>query len=39
VDAPEFPRHDPVNGKRFQEPVDVEFAVRIKTGRKLSRAA
>ena len=39
VDAPDFPRHDRVNGKRFQESVDVEFAVRIKTGRKLSRAA
>ncbi len=32
-DAPDFPRHDRVNGKRFENAVDVEFQIRIKTGR------
>ena len=33
IDAPEFPRHDEVNGQRYAEPVDVEFAdVRVETG-------
>lgn len=36
VDAPTFSRHDKRNGDRFREPVDVEFDVKIKTGRKLS---
>lgn len=39
VAAPEFSRHDKVNGKRFQQDVTAEFAVKIKTGRKLSNAA
>lgn len=39
IDVPEFPRHDRVNGKRFQQPVDVQFTVQIKTGRKVSKAA
>ena len=38
-DPPQFPRHDKVNGKRFDQAVDVEFRVRIKTGRKITRAA
>ncbi len=33
VDPPTFMRHDEVNGKRFLEPVDVEFArVRMSRG-------
>lgn len=33
VAAPTFPRHDKVNGKRYAEPVDVEFSgIQIKTG-------
>lgn len=33
IEAPDFPRHDKKNGKRFAEDVDVEFAtVKIKTG-------
>lgn len=33
IDAPDFMRHDEVNGKRFAEPVDVEFTgVKIQTG-------
>jgi hypothetical protein len=39
VDAPEFSRHDKVNGGRFLEDVDTEFEIKIKTGRKLSSAA
>ena len=40
VEAPDFPRHDRVNGRRFEQPADVEFRdVRIKTGRKVSKAA
>ena len=39
VDAPDFPRHDRINGKRFEEPIDTEFKIRIKTGRNISRAA
>jgi Fe2+ transport protein len=39
VDAPDFPRHDRINGRRFQEPVNLEFKLRIKTGRKVSKAA
>jgi hypothetical protein len=39
IDAPSFPRHDLVNGRRFQHAVDVEFSIRIKTGQKISRAA
>jgi hypothetical protein len=35
VDVPAYPRHDKKNGKRFAEPVDVEFQhVSIKTGQK-----
>jgi hypothetical protein len=35
IEAPDFPRHDKINGKRFAEPVEVEFAgVKIKTGQK-----
>lgn len=36
IDVPTFPRHDRINGDRFREPVDLEFAVNIKTGRKIS---
>jgi Fe2+ transport protein len=37
VEPPEFPRHDKTNGRRFVEPVEVEFRdVAIKTGRKIS---
>lgn len=37
VETPDFPRHDKKNGKRFAEPVEVEFeGVNIKTGRKKS---
>jgi hypothetical protein len=33
IAAPTFPRHDKVNGKRYAEPVEVEFAgVQTKTG-------
>lgn len=39
IDAPDFPRHDRINGKRFQENVETEFDIKIKTGRKLSKAA
>lgn len=39
IDPPTFPRHDRVNGKRFLEPVKLEFKIRIKTGRKVSKAA
>lgn len=35
IEAPEFPRHDKINGKRFATPVQVEFNnVTIKTGQK-----
>jgi hypothetical protein len=35
IEAPEFPRHDKENGRRFAEPVEVEFqGVKIKTGQK-----
>lgn len=37
IDAPTFPRHDRKNGRQFASPVDVDFEVTIKTGRKLSR--
>lgn len=34
VEPPTFPRHDDVNGCRFTEPVEVEFAeVQVKRGR------
>jgi uncharacterized protein involved in high-affinity Fe2+ transport len=37
IEPPEFPRHDKINGRRYAEPVEVEFAkVRVETGRKLS---
>ena len=37
VDPPMFGRHDHINGRRFREPVDVEFSgVHIETGRKKS---
>ncbi len=37
IDVPDFPRHDKKNGKRYTEPVDVEFQhVKIKTGQKKS---
>ena len=33
IDPPRFMRHDKINGKRFTEPVQVEFTgVRVKTG-------
>ena len=35
IDAPTFPRHDKVNGKRYGEPVIAEFTgLKITTGRK-----
>jgi hypothetical protein len=35
IDPPEFMRHDEVNGKRYAEPVQVEFTgVHLKTGRE-----
>jgi hypothetical protein len=35
VEAPGFPRHDKVNGKRYSEPVTCEFgSIRIERGRK-----
>lgn len=35
IDAPGFMRHDKENGKRYADPVDVEFSkVKIKTGQK-----
>jgi hypothetical protein len=37
IEAPTFMRHDPVNGKRYESPVQVRFdAVRFAHGRKLS---
>jgi hypothetical protein len=37
IDPPSWMRHDPVNGKRFADPVDVEFAdVSFEPGRKPS---
>ena len=39
IDVPTFSRHDRINGRRFEQPVDVEFDINIKTGRKLSPAA
>jgi uncharacterized protein involved in high-affinity Fe2+ transport len=33
IEPPQFMRHDEVNGKRFQEPVEVEFSdVHIERG-------
>jgi hypothetical protein len=35
IDAPQFPRHDKVNGKRFAEPVEVKFTgVEMKSGKE-----
>ena len=39
IAPPTFPRHDRVNGKRFAEPVSVDFEVNIKTGCKQGKAA
>jgi Fe2+ transport protein len=37
IDPPTFMRHDPVNGKRYAEPVDVVFeGLRFTPGRKPS---
>jgi len=37
VEIPDFPRHDKENGRRFAEPVEVEFeGVKVKTGQKKS---
>ena len=37
IDPPAFMRHDKTNGKRYEEPVDVEFLnVEVKTGQKKS---
>lgn len=37
IDVPDFPRHDKINGKRFAEPVEVEFTnISIQTGQKKS---
>jgi hypothetical protein len=38
IEPPTFPRHDKANGKRYSQPVEVEFPnVQIKTGRKISK--
>ncbi len=34
IDTPTFMRHDPKNGKRYTEPVEVEFRRHIKPGQK-----
>jgi uncharacterized protein involved in high-affinity Fe2+ transport len=35
IEAPDFPRHDKTNGKRFDQPVEVEFSnVRLELGQK-----
>lgn len=35
IEPPEFGRHDRTNGRRYAEPVEVEFTgVKVKTGRK-----
>jgi len=35
IDAPNFMRHDKINGQRFSDPVTVEFsALEVKTGQK-----
>ncbi|MBV9690835.1 MAG: iron transporter [Ktedonobacteraceae bacterium] len=37
IEAPNFSRHDKINGKRYTQPVEVEFTnVKIKTGQKKS---
>ena len=37
VEAPDFPRHDKINGKLYAEPANVTFdSVTIKTGQKKS---
>jgi hypothetical protein len=37
IEPPTYMRHDPINGKRYAEPVDVEFPDRVfKPGRKVS---
>ncbi|MCL4302561.1 MAG: iron transporter [Anaerolineae bacterium] len=37
VEAPDFMRHDKINGQRFATPVTVEFdGVKIETGQKIS---
>ena len=37
IDEPTFMRHDKINGNRYTEPVEVEFAnVELKTGQKMS---
>jgi len=37
IEAPTYMRHDPVNGKRYAEPVDVVFeGERFELGRKTS---
>lgn len=36
IDPPTFARHDRRNGARFVAPIDVSFAIEIKTGRKLT---
>lgn len=34
IETPNFPRHDRINGKRYSEPVEVEFSdVELKTGK------
>jgi hypothetical protein len=35
IEAPNFPRHDKTNGKRFEQPVEVEFLnVKLRYGQK-----
>jgi hypothetical protein len=37
IEVPGFPRHDRNNGDRFTTPTDVQFDVKIKTGREMVR--
>lgn len=38
IEPPTFPRHDKTNGRRYTQPVEVEFSqVHIKAGRKISK--
>jgi hypothetical protein len=39
IDAATFARHDRTNGARFAAPVDLQFQVEIKTGKKISRSS
>ncbi|MHB1417257.1 MAG: iron transporter [Chloroflexota bacterium] len=34
IDPPKFMRHDHMNGRRYKEPAEADFAIPIKTGQK-----